>query len=124
MALIQCVDCGKKISELARSCPECGRPTEIGLGVEVNQTIRPLLPKSRFVYIILGLFFFVGFHNFYSRHYLKGMIKLVPLMITFTMDASTGFHAKFTLLLGFIFGLITIYELFTTTKTKDGADLL
>lgn len=28
MALIKCEDCGKKFSDKAAACPECGRPME------------------------------------------------------------------------------------------------
>lgn len=32
MALIKCPECGKEISDAAKSCPNCGHPVKIGNG--------------------------------------------------------------------------------------------
>ncbi len=38
MALIQCVDCGRGISDTAPSCPGCGRPNQGGLQYAIAQS--------------------------------------------------------------------------------------
>ena len=39
MALIQCEDCGGKVSSMATSCPACGRPNILGIvGADVRQS--------------------------------------------------------------------------------------
>ena len=38
MALITCVDCGRKHSDAAPACPQCGRPTS---ATPIASTIRP-----------------------------------------------------------------------------------
>ena len=37
MALITCIECGKKFSDKAEACPECGCPTSVILGTEGEQ---------------------------------------------------------------------------------------
>lgn len=44
MALIICIECGKKFSDKAACCPECGCPTEIVLK---NSTDNPFLEEKR-----------------------------------------------------------------------------
>lgn len=37
MGLIKCPECGKEISDMAQSCPNCGRPLNTQQGAGVNQ---------------------------------------------------------------------------------------
>tara|TARA_B110000259_G_C13835657_1_gene330555 strand:+ start:196 stop:522 length:327 start_codon:yes stop_codon:yes gene_type:complete len=68
-----CVDCGKKISKKALSCPICGRPI-----------IEDQLKKSsdnRFVTTLLLCWFLgvLGVHRFYSGHTVIGILQLITL---------------------------------------------
>lgn len=56
MALIKCADCGKDISDLAPSCPNCGRPRELA-NTTIEQTSKKLKGQLVYAYIvfILGL---------------------------------------------------------------------
>ena len=43
-------------------------------------------PKSRIIYILLGIFFIgMGFHNFYAGYYKRGGIQLFLTLISFYM---------------------------------------
>ena len=68
MALIDCRECGKEISDKARTCPHCGCPSE---EQERNQKIRDTNTQSAWVVriivgiliIILGFFVALGTYN-------------------------------------------------------------
>lgn len=48
MALINCPECGKEISDQAKTCPGCGCPI-------IKQKIKRQLSKNQKLYIVLGL---------------------------------------------------------------------
>lgn len=106
MALIHCPECSKKISDKATSCPSCGFP--IAMASVENSTTNSKsgtlqISKSRGTYIIIGLIFgAIGFHNFYSGHYIQGTIKIIFFLITLIMDLSTHFYSAFVLIATFI----------------------
>lgn len=76
--------------------------------------------KSRGVYIILGILFgYLGFHNFYSGHYVSGAIKLGVILLAFVVDATTGFYSAFSLVALAIFELWAIIEIIAVST--DGA---
>lgn len=57
MALTTCRECGKDVSDLARSCPHCGSPTATARGRFENGS-RELL-KLLAAMIVLGLILYM-----------------------------------------------------------------
>jgi hypothetical protein len=57
MPLIKCVECGKDVSTLAKSCPHCGCPAPAAELQRVDVSISPFSPEAerisryRFIYI-------------------------------------------------------------------------
>jgi TM2 domain-containing membrane protein YozV len=99
MALINCPECNKQISDKATACPSCGCPLgskNSGFSVD-NAKLAAAGPgsasgpqqvsvvktaKSRGIYIILGLFFgFLGIHNFYAGYFGRGVCQLLIVLI-------------------------------------------
>jgi len=109
MALIECPECKKQVSDQAATCIHCGYPLKVAV-VDVMSAHRPInvnmpppleIPepaavedvsgptvitvktaKSRGVYIILGLLFgFLGFHNFYAGYYGRGLAQMLLVCI-------------------------------------------
>ena len=66
MALIKCPECGKKISEMAKACPKCGRLIKY---------------KNSWVAFLIGLLF-PGLGQFYNGEWGKGIgiIILAPIL--------------------------------------------
>ena len=96
MPLIDCPDCGKKVSTEAVSCPGCGRPVksaEVSPSVAVGglrtsspqQGSPPVVVqslKSRGLFIILGLLLgCLGIHNFYAGYYGRGAAQLMITLV-------------------------------------------
>ena len=46
MALITCVDCGKKLSDLAPACPDCGRPNK-PINLDLPQVTESSVPEQK-----------------------------------------------------------------------------
>lgn len=74
MALINCNECGKEISEKAKSCPYCGNPINqtvekiiINNNASVNNTAPsyPGKPKNKWIALLLCLFTVFG-HKIYE----------------------------------------------------------
>jgi hypothetical protein len=59
-----CSNCGKKVSDQAVSCPDCGHPLKrVRPGYEDGKAVSP---KSRLVAILLAVFIgSLGIHRFY-----------------------------------------------------------
>ena len=65
MGLINCPECGKKISDKASSCPHCGNPIENDSSKRANKTKK----KYLWLFIIIVLFIFVGWlYNDYKEN--------------------------------------------------------
>lgn len=78
MALIQCRECGKEISDQAVSCPGCGCPTGTHSASATTQVVTVASTKSRGVAILLALFLGgVGGHKFYLGRVGPGMFYLL-----------------------------------------------
>lgn len=85
MALIKCSECGREISDKAAACPGCGSPIAGAPQVaHVQQVVQVVtMPKSRGVYIILGLFLgFFGIHNFYAGYNGRAVCQLLLTLLT------------------------------------------
>ncbi|ADL56505.1 TM2 domain-containing protein [Gallionella capsiferriformans] len=68
MALIDCTECGNKISDLASSCPSCGAPLKSNQLIDTAQNMQNVveLRKNRSLAIVLALFLGgFGAHKFY-----------------------------------------------------------
>jgi TM2 domain-containing membrane protein YozV len=131
MALMSCPECSTKVSDKAASCPSCGYPiakTSQPLNAELTspQTGYSSAPtvtvsKNRGTFIILGLLFgALGFHNFYSGHNVAGAIKIVVLLVTFVLDASTRFYSAFSLVALVIFALWALIEIISVKTDARG----
>jgi TM2 domain-containing membrane protein YozV len=132
MALIKCPDCSTSVSDQAASCLSCGYPISQRSGYSAasrNQDqfapavgVRVLAaPKVRSTHIILGLLFGgFGFHNFYSGHNLRGGIKIGIFSIAFFLDATTGFHSAFFLVVAVINAIWALIELIAVTEDASG----
>ena len=61
MALINCKECGKEISDQARACPNCGNPSEEQLKVQEVQDKND--GSARIGYAIVGIIVvIIGFY--------------------------------------------------------------
>ena len=86
--LVECIDCGHKISKRARICPNCGAPIGSGDKTVQNRYYEELLrernnksEKNRLVYLILALILgAISVHNFYRGYILKGFIRIGILL--------------------------------------------
>lgn len=83
MALIQCSECQKEISDRAATCPNCGAPLSQESGLQPQGKAHLVKQaKSRGIYIILGLFFgLLGIHNFYAGRHGIGVAQLLTVAI-------------------------------------------
>lgn len=69
--LVRCSECGKQISDKARTCPNCGTP--IGTGGRAVSVSKRKRTVTLFLALILGLF---GTHNAYLGYKKKFYIEL------------------------------------------------
>lgn len=46
MALIKCPECGKKVSDMAKACPKCGRPLNAVNNEEETANVNDVVVKS------------------------------------------------------------------------------
>lgn len=78
-----CSNCGKKISEDVKFCPECGQ--QVG-SVQHPQLVLPQMPrqpKSRVIAVVLCIFLgWFGLHDFYVGRNKSGLAKI---LITFIL---------------------------------------
>ena len=77
--------------------------------------------RSRGAYIILGLLFgWVGFHNFYAGHKVRGAIKMGIFLIAFAVDASLRFYTGFAIVAMALFTLWALIEIIAVKKDASG----
>jgi TM2 domain-containing membrane protein YozV len=73
-----CPNCGKKVSDQATSCPDCGHPLRhLRPGYEEGKEVSP---KSRLVAILLAVFIgSLGIHRFYVGKVGTGIAMIFTL---------------------------------------------
>ena len=82
MALVKCGECDREVSDKAAACPGCGAPIN-AQAPTVQQVQVVQIPKSRGVYIVLGLFLgLLGIHNFYAGYNGRGLAQLLVTLLT------------------------------------------
>jgi TM2 domain-containing membrane protein YozV len=70
--LITCSECGKSVSDKAKSCPNCGVPIEV-----IGATFR-LSDRKRSVAVVFAIFLgILGSHNAYLGYNKKSTIELI-----------------------------------------------
>ena len=77
--LVRCSECGKQISDKARTCPNCGTP--IGTGGRAVSVSKRKRTVALFLALILGLF---GAHNAYLGYKKKFYIELTLGIVCFS----------------------------------------
>ncbi len=89
MALINCNECDKQVSDKALSCPNCGAPVS-GQAAVMPATAVTILRDNRSMAIMLAIFGgFIGLHKFYLHQpgwgivYLILCFTLIPAFIGF-----------------------------------------
>ena len=83
MAMVNCGECGRDISDKAAACVGCGAPV-VGATAMHNPPSSHVVKtaKSRGVYIILGLFFgTLGLHNFYAGYNGRAVVQLLITIV-------------------------------------------
>lgn len=85
MAMIYCYECGKKCSESADKCPNCGAP---------NRARKPAAGDKQWLVAFLLCFFLGpwGAHRFYLKQTASAVVMLV-LSLTFVGLIVTGIWA-------------------------------
>jgi predicted phage tail protein len=75
MALIKCSECGRDISDMAVSCPSCGKPNK-GKAVLIEQTSKKwkIVQLIGVAFIVIGLFIFSAG---YSKGGLEGFLTVL-----------------------------------------------
>lgn len=98
MAMIFCTECGKKMSDKATKCPNCGCPN-----MTLTKSINSLYngEKSMVVYLILCWFLGIfGAHRYYAGK-IGSAITMTILTITIIGLFVTGIWALVDLIIGF-----------------------
>lgn len=90
MALINCPDCGKEISNKAVSCPNCGRPIRNRKKTDPTPNTTPTAGKSGTVFITLGIISLI-FNFFYL------MITAGDELADRAFYLTRGYHTDFYL---------------------------
>ncbi len=86
MGLIKCPECGKEVSDLAQSCPSCGRPLQINVQVQQNVSTQGAMPsnqrapfqkqpKKKGHGCLITVLIFVGFMSIVTAAAIKGASK-------------------------------------------------
>jgi len=126
MALIECGECKRQVSDKAASCPGCGAPingiaTHAPFIAPVQQVQIVNQPKSRGTYIILALFFGgLGINNFYANENGMGAAKLGLFFAALIVDASTGFYSGFFMIALVLTAIWSLVEAFSTKVDGNG----
>ena len=97
--LITCPECGKRISDKARTCPNCGVPIE-AIGGSSG-----LSDQKRSVAVVFAIFLgIVGGHNSYLGYKKRAMIEFILAVIGFfTIPIGIGLLILFVL---WIWGIV------------------
>lgn len=101
------------IQAASYNCPQCNIPlSEIPLTPSLTPISIPASPaaKSRLAYCVLAILFgHLGIHNFYSGHYMRGVVKLLlSLLLCWTIIVPLGVS------------IWIIVEMLTVTADKRG----
>ena len=108
--LVRCSECGKQISDLARTCPNCGAPMS-GVG---GYAVR----KSEFKRTVAVLFALImgpiGWHNAYLGYKKRQYVELFLGIVSLLLFPFGGF------ILWFILWIWAIVEALSCKVDSDG----
>jgi uncharacterized membrane protein YvbJ len=95
MALISCIECGKKISSSAKVCPECGNP--MGLSqLTIEKTSKEIKGKVALAVGVMILSAIIaayfGFCGNYTLAIVFGVIYLISLIRLIVLGAKRWWH--------------------------------
>lgn len=126
--LIDCPDCGNKVSVRASSCPNCGAPIGNGIRMQTsqekyyawnNEEWLNKSEKNRLTYLFLAFILgCLGVHNFYRGCFKKGVIRIAEFFGVFIFGCMEG-------IIGFVFSLacavsLVIFLIIDICSVKDG----
>lgn len=88
MALVQCSECGAKISDLAKTCPHCGNPIEAIRMAEIDAQNRESYRQynKNQLWINIGCFFiamFIGYEVLKGELTLFGLVSVAVCVVAF-----------------------------------------
>ena len=86
MALINCPECNKQISDKASACPDCGCPMTPPISSVQTQTIEKTAKKYKALSLVAVLMIFIGF--------------IVALSTCGSMDSNGPVYGAFLAILG------------------------
>lgn len=111
--LVTCSECGKQISDKAKTCPNCGAPIGCGgVAVEVSGL-------KRTVALVFAIFLgWIGAHNRYLGYRARANIELVVFIISLVL---TPFGIGAILL--FVLWLWALIETLIVKTDSDGEKL-
>ena len=131
-----CPMCGYEILAASRKCPCCCEFLDDAARYESILKDRMLAPKSRLVYILLGLFMGrLGLHDFYAGYHSEGRIKIALLLfspilgllvsIAFNLPQERIFFCCLFWGIGWGISWIgTLFEICTVKKDASGRPLV
>lgn len=91
MALLNCPECGKEISDKAESCPNCGYPINECINYDVYEAVESEIEMKESVCSILSLIFYVlGV----IASIVKSNISVVFSLISFILVIISHFQKK------------------------------
>lgn len=124
MALIDCSECGHRVSDNAVACPGCGNPqtpmkaNQLNIESQKIQLMPP--PRRRSTYIILALFLNgIAMHNLYAAQYNRAAIRLLILLVSCFLDVMGHAHGG---LIIFVTVFSTIFAVVEAGLTEEDGD--
>jgi hypothetical protein len=82
MALVNCSECGKSISDKAASCPNCGAPQTTSTEQKTEESAIESAAQSQFIVSRLWTFFFGFFYFIYKGWWKSGFAYIALTFVS------------------------------------------